>query len=42
VTTQSDETATGHSMTGLDSIVEVDGNNVRMTRPIEDVVFDEK
>ena len=34
--------STGHSMTGLDSIVEVNGNNVKMTRPIEDIVFDEK
>jgi hypothetical protein len=34
--------STGHSMTGLDSIVEVNGNNVKMTHPIEDIVFDEK
>ena len=33
--------STGHSTTGLDAIVEVTGNNVRMTRPIEDLVFDE-
>jgi hypothetical protein len=25
-----------------DAIVEVTGNNVKMTRPIEDLVFDEK
>jgi hypothetical protein len=34
--------STGHSTTGLDAIVEVTGNNVEMTRPIEDLVFDEK
>jgi transketolase N-terminal domain/subunit len=34
--------STGHSTTGLDAIVEVAGNNVEMTRPIEDLVFDEK
>ena len=34
--------STGHSTTGLDAIVEVTGNNVKMTRPIEDLVFDEK
>jgi len=34
--------STGHSTTGLDAVVEVTGNNVRMTRPIEDLVFDEK
>ena len=34
--------STGHSTTGLDTVVEVDGNNVKMTRPIEDLVFDEK
>ena len=34
--------STGHSTTGLDVVVEVDGNNVKMTRPIEDLVFDEK
>jgi hypothetical protein len=34
--------STGHSTTGLDVIVEVTGNNVKMTRPIEDLVFDEK
>ena len=33
--------STGHSMTGLDSIVEVNGNNVKMTHLIEDIVFDE-
>jgi hypothetical protein len=34
--------STGHSTTGLDVIVEMTGNNVKMTRPIEDLVFDEK
>jgi endonuclease YncB( thermonuclease family) len=34
--------STGHSTTGLDAVVEVTGNNVEMTRPIEDLVFDEK
>ena len=34
--------STGHSTTGLDGIVEVTGNNVKMTRPIKDLVFDEK
>lgn len=34
--------STGHSTIGLDAVVEVNGNNVRMTRPIEDLVFDEK
>ena len=34
--------STGHSTTGLDTIVDVTGNNVKMTRPIEDLVFDEK
>src|SRR6185295_10488908 len=34
--------STGHSTTGLDAVVEVTGNNVKMTRPIEDLVFDEK
>jgi hypothetical protein len=34
--------STGHSTTGLDAIVEVSGANVRMTVPIEDLVFDEK
>ena len=34
--------STGHSPTGLDAIVEVTGSNVRMTRPIADLVFDEK
>jgi hypothetical protein len=34
--------STGHSTTGLDAVVEVSGNNVKMTRPIEDLVFDEK
>jgi Staphylococcal nuclease homologue len=33
--------STGHSTTGLDAIVEVTCNNVRMTRPIEDLDFDE-
>jgi hypothetical protein len=32
----------GHSTTGLDVIVEITGNNVKMTRPIEDLVFYEK
>ena len=34
--------STGHSTTGLDEVVEVTGNNLRMTHPIEDLVFDEK
>jgi len=34
--------STGHSTTGLDVIVEVNGSNVKMTHPIEDLVFDEK
>ena len=34
--------STGHSTTGLDVVVEITGNNVKMTRPIEDLVFDEK
>ena len=34
--------STGHSTTGLDAVVEVTGNTVKMTRPIEDLVFDEK
>jgi hypothetical protein len=34
--------STGHSTTGLSAVVEVTGNNVKMTRPIEDLVFDEK
>jgi endonuclease YncB( thermonuclease family) len=34
--------STGHSTTGLDAVVEVTGNSVKMTRPIEDLVFDEK
>ncbi len=34
--------STGHSMTGLDSIVEVDGSKVKLTHPIEDILFDEK
>jgi endonuclease YncB( thermonuclease family) len=29
--------STGHSTTGLDAVVEVAGNNVKMTRPIEDL-----
>jgi hypothetical protein len=33
---------TGHSTTGLDAVVEVTGNKVKMTYPIEDLVFDEK
>jgi hypothetical protein len=34
--------STGHSTTGLDAVVDVDGNKVKMPRPIEDLVFDEK
>ena len=34
--------STGHSTTGLDTVVEVTGNTVKMTRPIQDLVFDEK
>ena len=34
--------STGHSTTGLDVIVEITGNNVKMTRPIDDLVFYEK
>ena len=34
--------STGHSTTGLDAVVEVKGDEVKMTRPIEDLVFDEK
>jgi endonuclease YncB( thermonuclease family) len=34
--------STGHSTTGLDAVVSVDGDTVRMTRPVEDLVFDEK
>jgi hypothetical protein len=34
--------STGHSTTGLDTIVEVDGNTVRMTHAATDLVFDEK
>lgn len=34
--------STGHSTNGLDAVVEVSGKNVKMTRPIEDLVFDEK
>jgi hypothetical protein len=34
--------STGLSTTGLDAVVEVVGNNVKITRPIEDLVFDEK
>ena len=34
--------STGHSTTCLDAIVEVTDNNVKMTRPIEDLVVDEK
>jgi endonuclease YncB( thermonuclease family) len=34
--------STGHSTTGLDAIVEVEGNKVRMTHPPTDLVFDEK
>jgi hypothetical protein len=34
--------STGHSTTGLDAVVEiVNGDTVRMTRPAEDLVFDE-
>ena len=31
-----------HSTTGLDAGAEVNGNTVKMTRPIEDFAFDEK
>jgi hypothetical protein len=34
--------STGHSTNGLDAVVEVTGNTVKMTHPIEDLVFDEK
>ena len=34
--------STGHSTTGLDAVVEVDGNKVKMTHAIQDLVFDEK
>jgi endonuclease YncB( thermonuclease family) len=34
--------STGHSTTGLDAIVKVDGDVVQMTHPPEDLVFDEK
>jgi hypothetical protein len=34
--------STGRSTTGLDAVVEADGANVRMTVPIDDLVFDEK
>jgi hypothetical protein len=34
--------STGHSTTGLDAVVEVDGNTVRMTHPATDLVFDQK
>ena len=34
--------STGHSTTDLDVVVQVTENNVKMTRPIEDLVFDEK
>jgi endonuclease YncB( thermonuclease family) len=34
--------STGHSTTGIDQVVEVDGDTVRMTHPPEDLVFDEK
>jgi len=34
--------ASGSAQLRLDAIVEVTGNNVEMTRPIEDLVFDEK
>ena len=34
--------STGHSTTGLDAVVEVNGSKVKMTRAIEDLVFDEK
>jgi hypothetical protein len=34
--------STDHSTTGLDAVVEVTGNTVKMTYPIEDLVFDEK
>ncbi len=34
--------STGHSTIGLDAIVDITDNNMKMTRPIEDLVFDEK
>jgi hypothetical protein len=34
--------STCHSTTGLDGVLEVTGNTVKMTRLIEDRVFDEK
>jgi endonuclease YncB( thermonuclease family) len=34
--------STGHSTTGLDEVVDVTGNTFRLTKPIEDLVFDEK
>lgn len=34
--------STGHSTTGLDEVVDVRGDVVRMTHPAEDLVFDEK
>lgn len=33
---------TGHSTTGLDRIVQIDGDTVRMTHPSEHLVLDEK
>jgi hypothetical protein len=34
--------STGHSASGLDEVVNVTGNTVKMSHPIEDLVFDEK
>jgi len=34
--------STGHTTTGLDAVVDVTGNSVKMRRPIDDLVFDEK
>jgi endonuclease YncB( thermonuclease family) len=34
--------STGHSTTGLDAVIEINGDVIRMTHPIEDLVFDEK
>ncbi len=34
--------STGHSTTGLDAVIEINGDVIRMTHDIEDLVFDEK
>jgi hypothetical protein len=34
--------STDHRMTGLDWIIEVTSNTVKLTYPVEDLVFDEK